>query len=98
MKGYLLHKQDQGHYSYTIRKNSVTLFFSRVGNWSEHVRRKIAARIKNVDDGVNYEITFNSGRTFSVDICELNEIRLLLRLYKRNTPNAFDAYREVKFK
>lgn len=82
MKGYFL-DPNQCHYSYKFNeaKDLVSLFASRLGAWTGEWKGKRVAKLQHAND--EYTITLKSGKSITVDVCELAEIVMLASAYDR---------------
>ena len=82
-QGYLISKEknNNGHYSYRIdEEETVRLFHSRTGDWTEKVKGKQAVKLSNDGNG-NYTAKFLGGLIFTLNICQLAELVLAANLH-----------------
>lgn len=81
-----------GHYSATLLSDTVKLFHSKVGEWTDKCKGKLAAKLVEHDDfEMSVVITFSGGKKVDLTFGELCDLRLLLDAYK-DSGNKFTTY------
>jgi hypothetical protein len=82
----IVNNGDACHYKIKVHEKKINdtvyrLFRSKMGDWSEHLKGTVAAKLKDNGNGVVLKL---EGREINFDYCEVEEIALLLRTYRQH--------------
>lgn len=92
MKGYLL-SNDGCHYTVKANKEKLSLFYSKVGQWTSAFKGKRAFKL--TDTGNDFILEWHGGKKITLDICQLAEFIKGAELFFRQKPKTFTDYTEA---